>query len=76
MIIFFGKLTVPNIDVLSSKGYFYFFSLNWKLGKMLWQTKHVSFMVVFQIGPLPKILIIITCSCWIQTYKQPLVQSF
>ena len=64
---------VPNIDVLSSKWYFFF--LNWKLGKLMCQTKHVSFMVVFQIGPLQKILIIIACGCWIQTYRQMLVQS-
>ena len=72
----FGKIMVLNIDVLSSNlVMLVFFVLNWKLGKMLCQPKHVSFMLVFHIGPLQKILIIIACGCWIQTYRQPLVQS-
>ena len=72
---FFGKIMVENIDVLSSKGTFSFFVLNWKLEKMLCQTKHVIFMLVFQIGSFQKIVIIIACGCWIQTYRQMLVQS-
>ena len=72
---FFGKIMVQNRDVFSSKGTFHFFVLNWKLGKMLCLNKHASFMLVFQIGPLQKILIIIVCCCWIQTYSQTSVQS-
>ena len=71
----FGKIVVENIDVLSLKWFFHFFVLNWKLRKMLCQTKHVSFMLVFHIGPLQKIIVIISCGCWIQTYKHMLVQS-
>ena len=71
----FGKIMVPNIDVLSSKAYFFYFVLNWKLVKMLCLNKHASFMLVFQNGPLQKILIIIVYSCWIQTYSHTLVQS-
>ena len=65
----------PTLMCFLQKGTFIFFVLNWKLGKMLCQPKHVSFMLVFQIGPLQKILIIIACGCWIQTYTEMLVQS-
>ncbi len=71
----FGKPMVHNLDVLSSNGYFQFFCFELKIMESVTSHKHASFTLVFQIGPLQKILIIIVCLCWIQNYSHTLVQS-